>query len=109
MQALTDNIFYVVFVAFFLFVMYSIFSKKGKGKMMGGEIVETSANEIVQSSGILTTTIRTHVIKSKTGGRHIGIEISENAKLGASMKPIKLSKQEAEKLIGMLSEAVSKT
>lgn len=109
MNELFENISPVVFVAFFAFVMYSMFSKKGKGIMMGGNIVDTANDQIVQSSGMLTTKIRAHVIQSKSGERHLGLEISENVKLGASMKSVKLSKQEAEKLIGMLNEVVSKT
>lgn len=109
METLMDNIFILVFAAFFVFVLYSMFSKRGKGMMLGGEIVDTATSEIDQSSGMLSTKIRAHVIRSKTGNKHIGIEISENAKLGASMKPLKLTKREAEKLIGMLNEVVSKT
>lgn len=77
--------------------------------MLGGEIIGTAKDDIQQSSGMLTTKIRAYVIQSKSGNKHIGLEISENAKLGASLKPIKLSKQEAEKLIGMLNDVVSKT
>jgi hypothetical protein len=109
MQILLDNIVLILFIPFFAYVFYSIFSKKGKGRMLGGSIVDTSSDEITQKSGMLTTTIRAHVVESKSGDKHVGIEISENAKLGASFKPIKLSKSEADTLVRMINEASAKT
>ena len=109
MELITDNFLNIAFAAFFGFVLYSMFSKKGKGMMMGGDIVDTATDEIAQTSGMLSTRIRAHVIQPKSGVKHVSLEISENAKLGASMKPVRLSKQEAETLIGMLNEVVSKT
>ena len=109
MELIIDNSLHFLFAGFFAFVLYSMFSKKGKGRMMGGDIVDTATNEIAQSSGMLSTKIRAHVIQPKSGAKHVSLEISENAKLGASMKPVRLSKQEAQTLIGMLNEVVSKT
>jgi hypothetical protein len=108
-QIVEDNFIFVFIILFFGYVFYSMFSKQGKGRMLGGTITETATEEIVQKSGMLTTAIRTHVVETKNGDKRVGIEISENAKFGASFKPIKLTKMEAETLIRMLSEAVAKT
>lgn len=98
-----------IFLAFMAYVIWSMFSKSGKGRMLGGKILESASNEIVQKNGMVTLTLRSHLIESSSGRRHIGLELSQNAKLGASMVPIKLSKAEAEKLIGMLREIAEKT
>ena len=94
---------------FFAYVLWSMFSKKGKGKMLGGTIIDTAKDEIVQKKGVATMALRAHVIEAKDGTRHVGLELSENAKLAASVTPIKLSKKEAETLIGMIRETADKT
>ena len=109
MQLVLDNLFIAFFVVFGGMVAFTLFTSRGKGLMLGGKIMATASEEVRQSSGMLTTTVRAHVVEARGGGKHVGIEISENAKLGASFKPLKLSKGEAETLIGMLNEVVSKT
>jgi hypothetical protein len=109
MDQIMNNIVFLAVPLIIGFVLYTMFTKSGKGRMLGGTIIDSSSEEIIQKSGMLTTAIRAHVVESKTKGKHVGLEISEGAKLGASFKPIKLSKPEAETLIRMLSEAVSKT
>ncbi|RNC83166.1 MAG: hypothetical protein ED557_10670 [Balneola sp.] len=91
------------------FVFWSMFSKKGKGRMLGGSIIHTSSEEIIQTKGIAKSVIRTHVVEAKNGSKHIGIELSENAKLAASMTPIKLTKEEAQKLVRMITEVANRT
>lgn len=104
------SFFPIIFVAcFFTFIFWSMFSKKGKGRMLGGSIIHTSSEEIIHTKGIAKSVIRAHVVETKGGSKHIGIELSENAKLAASMKPIKLTKEEAQKLIRMLSEVANRT
>lgn len=105
----SDYLIYVVFVGFAGYVMYSMFTKQGKGRMLGGTIIETTKEEINQQTGMLTTVIRTHLIESKSQQKLVGIEISENAKLGASFKPITLNKSEAQKFVRMINDVISKT
>ncbi len=99
----------ILFAGFMAFVFWSMFSKKGKGRMLGGSIIHTSSEEIIHTKGIAKSVIRAHVVESKNGSKHIGIELSENAKLAASMKPIKLTKEEAQKLIRMITEVANRT
>ena len=98
-----------LFLAFFAFVMWSIFSKAGKGRMLGGSILRSASQEISKSQGIVTTSLRAHVIEAKDGSRHVGLELSKNAKLSASMTPFKLTRYETETLINMLREVASET
>jgi len=109
MDQLIGNIIPIIAIGIIGYVFYSMFTKSGKGKMLGGTIVETTSEEIEQKSGMLTTTVRAHVVEASAGNKHVGLEISEGAKLGASYKPVKLSRSEAETLVRMLNEAISKT
>lgn len=77
--------------------------------MLGGTIIHTASDEIIHTKGIAKSVIRAHLVETKSGSKHVGIELSENAKLAASMKPIKLTKEEAEKLIGMIREIADRT
>ncbi len=105
-----DNLvwlFVIVFVGFFLF---SIFTKKGKGMMFGGKILDMLSDTITQKDGLSKTTIRVHLIeKKKQREKFVGIELTDNAKLAWSMRPLTFSRAEAQQLVNMLNEAISKT
>jgi hypothetical protein len=109
MDNILSNIPLLIFFGFMGFVLWSMFSKTGKGRMLGGKIVHTANDEILQTQGMNKTAIRAHLIETKSGSKHVGIELSDNAKLAASMRPIKLTKQEAESLINMIKEVADKT
>ncbi len=109
MDNILNNIPLLIFFGFMGFVLWSLFSKTGKGRMLGGKIVYTANDEIVQTQGINKTAIRAHLIETKSGSKHVGIELSDNAKLAASMRPIKLSKQEADTLAAMIKEMANQT
>lgn len=77
--------------------------------MLGGTIIHTSSEEIIHTKGIAKSVIRAHLIETKNGTKHVGIELSDNAKLAVSMRPIKLDKEEAERLIRMIREIANRT
>jgi hypothetical protein len=99
-------IFFVAFISFFLF---TVFTKKGKGRMFGGEILETIPDEIRPNLKGVKTTIKMHVVRKKNEiSNSIGIEITDKTFLSWNMRPLTLSKSEAQKLIMMLNEAINK-
>ena len=106
---LSDNVTWLFALAFVSYFVFSVFTKKGRGKMMGGTIVETISTEVVQKEGMQTTTISAHVIQPKRGIPHVALEIHEKSKFGFSIRPIQLQREEARTLIRMLDEAVKKT
>jgi hypothetical protein len=77
--------------------------------MLGGTIIHTSSEEIIHNKGIVKSIIRAHLIETKSGSKHVGIELSDNAKLAASMRPIKLDREEAEILIRMIRDIANRT
>ena len=98
-------LFFAVFITYFVF---SIFTKKGKGRLLGGRIIRTIDTEIKQSKGITRTTIRAHVINTKHEAENsISIELNQHAFLGWSMNAMSLTKSEAKILISMLQEAAN--
>ena len=109
MQSVLDYLPIVMFVVIGGAVTFGLFTKRGKGMMLGGRIVHSARDEVRQSRGLLRTALRAHVVEARDGNRHVGIEIYESAKLGASFKPVQLSRSEARTLIGMLEEVVAKT
>ena len=97
-------LFFVGFVGFFL---YSVFTKKGKGRFFGGKILKTLDREIKQNKGIQKSTTRVHVIdKKREIENSVSIELNQHAYLAWSMMPINLSKAEARTLVSMLQEAI---
>ncbi len=107
MDDLFPYVFVAFVVAFVLFFLFLVFTKKGRGLMLGGRIIRTVKGEIKQRAGIARTVIRVHVIGRKKEPEHrVSIELTQSAILAWSMTPIQLTKPEATKLIAMLSEAV---
>lgn len=98
-------LFFVAFVGYFIF---SVFTKKGKGRLFGGKVLRTLDKEIKQKSGISNSTIRVHVIgKKETKEKSVGVEHNQHAFLAWSMTPISLTKTETRELISRLQEAVN--
>jgi len=77
--------------------------------MFGGKIVGTLGDSIIQQNGITKTTIKIHLIEKKHGEKVVGVELTDNAKLAWAMRPITFTKSEAQQLVAMLNEAISKT
>ncbi len=109
MDAIFNILPFLAFAGVAVFLAWFSFSKRGKGLMLGGTIIDTCTEEIVQKTGMLTTAIRVHVVETKNKDKLVGLEISENRKLGVSFKTVKLTKTEAEKLARMISETANKT
>jgi hypothetical protein len=104
-----DQFFWVFFAAFLAYFAYSVFTKHGKGRMFGGEIVKTLEPQIAKTKGMVTTKIKVHVIKpsERLHERDIGIEFSHSAIMGWSMTPITLTAAEALQLKSLIEEGLS--
>jgi len=97
-----EFLFPILFFGLVGYFIFMIFTKKGRGMILGGKIVKTIDDEIKQREGIGSTTIRVHVIERKKQIDHsVAIELNQHAYLAWSMMPIKLSKDEARQLISM--------
>ena len=109
MSAGFDNWFWVFFVAFAAYIAYSLFTKRGKGRMFGGEIIETLQPTISKKRGMMRTNIKVHLVKprDRPNERDVGIEMSHSAMLAWSMTPITLTAREAAQLKELIDAALS--
>jgi hypothetical protein len=109
MTAAFDNWFWVFFVALAAYIAYSLFTKRGKGRMFGGEIIETLQPTISKRRAMMRTNIKVHLVKPKgrPNERDVGIELSHSAALAWSMTPIILTAQEAAQLRELIDAALS--
>ena len=97
---------FLLFFAALGWTIWSLFTKRGRGRMLGGQIIATATGEIVIKDDPVTSTLMVHAIEAKNGQRHIGIEISDRSIISAHVTPIQLSKSEAESLVRMLNEMI---
>ncbi|WGL17729.1 hypothetical protein PVT68_05390 [Microbulbifer bruguierae] len=104
-----NGLFYFAIAGFFGLAVWQLFTKNGRGKVLGGSIVETLSEQVVYKKGAKTTEITVHVIAHGMPQKLVGIEIKEKAFAGFSLKPISLSKAEALRLAKLLTEAAQKT
>jgi hypothetical protein len=109
LNAFFDNYFWVLIVAFAAYFAYSVFTKRGKGRMFGGEIVRTLLPTISKRRGMVRTNIKVHLVKPahRPNERDVGIELSHSAVLAWNMTPITLTAQEASQLRELIDTALS--
>jgi hypothetical protein len=109
LNAFFDNYFWVLIVAFAAYFAYSVFTKRGKGRMFGGEIVRTLLPTISKRRGMVRTNIKVHLAKpaDRPNERDVGIELSHSAVLAWNMTPITLTAQEASQLRELIDTALS--
>jgi hypothetical protein len=108
-EAFFDNYFWIFFVGIAAYIAYSVFTKRGKGRMFGGEILKTLLPTISKKRGMMTTKIKVHLIKpaDRPNERDVGIEMSHSAILAWQMTPITLTSQEASQLKELIETALS--
>ena len=99
-------IFLVAFLA--AYFAYSVFTKRGKGRLFGGEIIKTFEPMIEKRNGLTTTKIKVYLIKPHKRPQKIdiGIELSNSAMLAWSMTPITLTPAEALQFKGLIERGI---
>ena len=95
-------------VLFVGFIGYTVMSKKGRGRLLGGQIVESISPSVRKKRGSVTTTVQIHRIQLKGDNRpnHIAVEICSRALLGFTIAPITLTESETKQLIMDLQTAL---
>lgn len=87
-----------------------LFTKRGKGWILGGEILHTISKQIITPYRIQTRKITIHKLLSfkSPPEKLVGIEITHPTLMGFSFFPISLTTTEARELITLLEEALNK-
>lgn len=103
-----DYIFYIIFAAIACYLLYQIVTKGFKGALFGGKVEKTFGEIGLEKQNIISGKLRVHKIISETGNM-IGIEIIQKSFLGYQMTPATLKKEEAVRLIQLLTQATNET
>ncbi len=90
----------IVVVAFFLYVLWSLLSKAGRGKMLGGSIVRSGAEHTISPRHAFSgfqQKLQVHLVQPVSDGQQklIGIELRSSSFLSLSAVPMTMQIQEA--------------
>ncbi len=97
----------VLFSAFIGWILYSNFTKKGRGLVLGGEIEKTLDREVENSDSFVKTKIKVHILKPRNSEENrIIIEYLNKTKMHWNSTDINLSKSEVKEMISLLNEAL---
>ncbi|WP_028781297.1 hypothetical protein [Shewanella sp. 38A_GOM-205m] len=98
-----EGIFFVVFFAVLIWVLFVFFTKKGKGIMFGGKIIKTY-DGVSAKRKIFSNKVKVHAVD---GGavRFVGLEISVSSIGSYQMIPVTFPANEARQLAALLIEA----
>ncbi len=97
----------VLFSTFIGWVLYSNFTKKGRGLVLGGEIEKTLDREVENSEGFVKTKIKVHILKpTNSEENRIIIEYLNKSKMHWNSTDINLSKNEVKEMCKLLNEAL---
>ena len=103
-----EYIFFAVFAAVAGYILYQIFTKGFKGALFGGRIEKTYGEIELEKQTMMSGKLKVHRVSSKDGNR-VGIELVHKSMLSYQMVPATLSKQEAQRLIHLLTLAANET
>jgi len=106
---MTENAFILfVFTPVFLLVLawlvYVFFTKRGRGRLYGGEILEEYEG-ISSRRKIVSNSVKVYAVKSPTNARRVGIDIRASTFGSYQMIPVSFTASEAKQLAEMLVEA----
>ena len=100
-------LFPILFLSFFGFIIFMLFSKKGKEIIFGGKIVKTMDFVTKGKKRVLfSSNLKVHVIENSLNGRNIGLEINLSGGLSYSMVPLVLPVGEAKILADTIYAAI---
>jgi len=97
-------LFGLVIAAFFLF---SVFTKEGRGKSLGGAIVETMDDTLELRDGLVKTKIKVHLLSVDGETENlVSLDISRSTFASYNLSVANLNKDQALRLITMLQSAL---
>ena len=105
-----DYLIFFAFLCFMAFVVYMSFSKHGRGKMLGGNIVWSGKYHLIDKHKFTGSKshIQVHAIKDKSDSdSKVGIEVRHTSYGGFSVQPISLTIEQAEEIAKEIQEAIA--
>ena len=102
-----EFLFVLFFLGFFVFILFMIFSGKGKSLMFGGKIIKTMESVSKGKKRMLISSgVKVHVIEVAPNVRNVGLEITQSSGLSYSMVPVSLPVSEAKILADTIYAAL---
>ena len=100
---------WLFFLGFMGYVIFSAFSKRGRGKMLGGKIVWSGKYHLIDEhkfSGSKSH-VQVHAIETKPNeAPKVGIELRHKAYTAFSVQPISLTLEQASEISEELKQAI---
>lgn len=102
----------IVFCLFMAFVFFMGFSKYGRGKMLGGRIIWSGKEHLLEESKFtgMKSFIQVHGIEGKKPNREdkVGIELRSKSYMHFSNQPVSITPDQARELIEELRSAIDR-
>jgi hypothetical protein len=94
-----DNLFFIIFGAIVLYMIYQVISKGGlKGAVFGSKISKTIGEIKLKEGGLSSQVLRVHLLENGD----VGIEQTAKAFFGFSVTGFTLTQQQSEDLVMFL-------
>ena len=103
-----EHIFYVIFALVAARMLYKVIKHRGlRGAMFGAPLRKLVAEMELETRGMVKTKLKVHVLdpRDPSGGPHVGVEVIHSTIGSWEMKPISLTRDEAQKLADHLASA----
>lgn len=107
-----SNVFFVVFGLVAASVVYKAIKNKGlRGAMFGAPLRRLVSDMELEPRGMMKTKLKVHVLDPPdvSGGPHVGVEVIHSTLGSWEMKPISLTRAEAQRLAEQLMLAVKES
>ena len=98
----------VIVFGVFAYLFYTVFTKSGRGKLLGGNIVWSGKRHVLDKTEFTGSKIQfqVHTVATKSEPI-IGLELRHTSYGGFSVQPVSLSKEQARLLVNELNEAIT--
>jgi hypothetical protein len=104
-----EYIFFAVFGAVVLHLLYQVISKGGfRGAIFGAPVIRTIGAMDLGRKGLLRTRVKVHCLEARENDSpSVGIEVVHSTVGSFSMSPVSLTREQARELSVLLSQAAN--
>ena len=104
-----ESIFFLAFAGFMAFILWSLFSSKGRSRQFGGDFAWSSEPHVIKDGNDGKEVLIIHKVtpSDQSALPGVGLEYRATATLAASMVPILLTREQARQLARDIENAAS--
>jgi len=97
-------IFIPLFILVLVWLVYVFFTKRGRGRLYGGEILKEFEG-VSSKRKIVSNSVKVYAVRAANNSRRVGIDIRTSTFGSYQMIPVSFTASEAKQLAEMLIEA----